>query len=492
MGSKISSKYVVVVVLVLVVVAALAFRFLARPARPTGSSSVWSGGVVPPPSVPVGVSVVVVGPPPFVENMTALFPDARPMSASSLPYLQNNSIVFIDWDYLLNNSNATLAVEHIRPLMDRHIFAVFAAGNSSEALRLELLLADMWATTNGAKPVAIPIVPNNRGLRYVVIAPMGHILMIAQTNKEGALQRLAAWLNITGLGGVQTSAEALAPYALQTTSGYTYHDFCADLASTPGLSNVENSYVYWFGQQEAGDGNGTFVVDYCFEMANHIVGALQGGVPWTSAWAYNYIEYVPSPTLTNNGGYIVSMATFQDAYSSYECYATPGYTPPEGFCDYSGVPMGYFTIGNWYPQAISTPQVTISIPASMGAPALIGLAYNLTMVFTPNENVGVGQTMNQYPMDTALYVVLPYGSSKTQELDLPVGSSALIYTGSPRLFTCDYELWGSGIEWMVFWPSPPIPLWQTINPMITITTPQNAQFYDGAALYMASWSTFCW
>ncbi|MEL9990187.1 MAG: hypothetical protein QXP98_02480 [Thermoproteus sp.] len=452
------SRYVVVVVLVAVVVLALAFRFLARPVQPMGSSST---PVVPPPSVPIGVSVVVVGPLPFVESVTALFPDARPVSASSLPYLQNNSIVFIDWDYLLNNSNATLAVEHIRPLMDRHIFAIFTTENSSEALRLELLLADTWATANGAKPVAIPIVPNNRGLHYVVVAPMGHILMIAQTNKEGALQRLAAWL-----GAAEWS-----------------DDVC--LVAAQQLENSSRSYyLYWFGPQSASDDYGVFTVDYCFEVNGNLAGTMNG-VLWTPAWAYNYLGYAPSQTLINYGGYIVQMQTHQDAYSSYECYATNGNYYPLDAPSCGPPPYGYLTIAGYWWSYLGNLTVKVRSGGGVAAPPLGYPTYDITWTFTPNGRVA-GQTASYLNASAVMPMAVPRGTSTPQSIILPVGSSAYIYDGETDFLKYTCETWGSDIYWLIFWPYPPRH-YQVYE--YNASLPSTATLYDGGAIWNTSWNS---
>ncbi|MGC8597942.1 MAG: hypothetical protein ACP5NY_08555 [Thermocladium sp.] len=513
---------ILLAVAMLIIIAALYALGAGSTTTPRATQS-FSSAQPQAPAIPV----YVVGPSSLVDGVRTLFPGAVGIPASSILGVPAGSAVVVDWGYFMREvgSNASEAAKYLAALMGREVFLEVRV-NSSQALPMEMELAYLWAKSRGA-PVAVPIDLHEATGGYVVAAPVGsHVLMIAETDEEGATERLGLWASIirvtsgVGLG--------LMPATAQLQSGGS-NDVCYDIvSSSTGFSNIENGYFYWTGQGYGSDGNGTFVVDYCFEMADYIPGKING-IPYVPAWAYNFVEHEPSSALINNGGYIIKGGLYQDSYASYECYASSNYQAPDGYCRLAGVDMGFMPAPyGWWPNSnlgstttsyglnfavgfsesgasgsiiesttINTPQVTIALyaPENTGSP--LGGAANFTWFFQPNENVGAGQTINAYMASTDEPLAVPESNSSIQEIDIPVGSWMHIYTGQTYISDpfggClynNYEFWGSRIEWVVFWPNPPYwaNYYQLVN-QISAAPLKGVQYYDWGTIFMNSTST---
>ncbi|GGP20860.1 hypothetical protein GCM10007981_10640 [Thermocladium modestius] len=477
----------------------------------------------------------VVGPPSLVEDIKSSLPGAEPIPLNSIGSIPAGSVVVIDWGYLMRElgNNASEAARYLAPLLEREVF-VEVRVNSSQALPVEVELAYLWAKARGA-PAAIPMDLHGAGGGYVVAAPVGsRVLMIAETGGEGVMERLGLWSSIIdrasvdSVGGLQLEP-AIAQ--LQSSGG---NDVCYDIGTSTGFSGVENGYLYWTGPGFGSDGNGTFTVDYCIEMANYIRGTING-IPYVPAWIYNFVEYRPSSTLINNSGYIMTGGSYQDSYASYECYVNPNYQAPDGYCRLARVDMGFMPAPyGWWPSyslgssstttsyglnfavgfsgsgasgsfggsitestTVSIPQVAISVyaPETTGGP--LGGAANFTWIFKPNENVGAGQQVNAYMSSSDEPLAVPEGNSTIQEIDIPTGSWMRIYTGQSYYGDAfggclynDYEFWGSRIEWVVLWPNPPYwaGFYQLIN-QISAAPLKGIQYYDSGTIFMNSTST---
>jgi hypothetical protein len=112
-----------------------------------------------------------------------------------------------------------------------------------------------------------------------------------------------------------------------------YYQNAASVSSGVYESSSSNSYfiwllpiLNWYGTPDHGvvgysDGNGTFYYDTCMVINTQVFYDSASNVFDVPVMVYGYVGYMPSQTMINNGGEVLSETGTIDYYTSYEYYS---------------------------------------------------------------------------------------------------------------------------------------------------------------------------
>ena len=537
-----------------------------------------------PVNVSLNVPVYVVGPQSLIRRLVGVgVPQSliKPVNLSQLATLPNSSIILIGYSVIeprvvIGVVNGRVKLNLTSPLINLLTGLVAKGdlimlyGNSSDLMAMEYLLAYTWAKKYGTlylnyqlnghgvpsdlpsdHLIAYPIIPINSkkalaaafgGPNYLIIGPAipRDILRVVITYM--ALRHLP--VSLGQVNGAELSL-SIPEANLQSTSSQDTPDVCYSIYShyskaaelSSGIYESGNYYFIWllpmmgsssypeYGFAGYSDGNGTFYYDTCLVISNQ-VGSPPGPYPYVPLYVYGYVGYIPSQTMINNGGKVLSETGTFDYYTSYKYYnesflsansliASPACTggdclqpqPTSSTTSYSISVFVGVEIGE-EPGGFVGFEVTLPGGSSEG----IGLYYGpSTQAFYANDgnvtwtfNLNNASTPNDdYHNDfedksPPLWIMPNFFSSSQQNAYLPIDMSAEVLTSSQVVFYgensvgCDYYnytyeyVWVDGGWWLTAQPmSSSTGLVPSSTSWTYSISPSASQYVTG----VSSWST---
>jgi hypothetical protein len=536
-------RFVWVALLVSLVVAMVAVSILTtmhvinKSSTPVGVGFNAPAPVGLPVNVSLNVPVYVVGPQSLTQRLVGVgVPQSliKPVNLSQLSALPGSSTILIGYSVIkpsvvIGVVNGRVKLNLTSPVIGLLTGLVAKGdlimlyGNSSDLMAMEYLLAYTWAKKYGilfnmmssSAPIgyliAYPIIPINSKETLAVAFGGPNYLIIGPATPRDILRAVITYMALrhlpVSLGQVNGAELSLSMIKanLQSTSSSTYYDVCyfiyqeyyQNAASvSSGIYESGNYYFIWllpmmgsssypeYGVAGYSDGNGTFYYDTCLVISNQ-VGSPPGPYPYVPLYVYGYVGYIPSQTMINNGGEVLSETGTFDYYTSYKYYnesflsansliASPASTggdclqpqPTSSTTSYSISVFVGVEIGE-EPGGFVGFEVTLPSSSSEG----IGLYYGpSTRAFYANDgnvtwtfNLNNASTPNDdYHNDfedisPPLWIMPNFFSSSQQTAYLPIDMSAKVLTSSQVVFYgensvgCDYYnytyeyVWVNGI-----------------------------------------------
>ncbi|WP_069806388.1 hypothetical protein [Vulcanisaeta thermophila] len=329
---------------------------------------------------PSDVSIIVIGPPTFVEYIDKAIPTAESLSLSSIQESPADSVFIVDWNYLVSQVGMNGALSDLSFLFRRGDLVVVYSNNSFLAA---YELGRAWALANGVNFTAVPA-----GSGGVFVAAFGNPkhLIYTSFNKPTELSGIItkyleleqAWQSI---GQITEPTYTLSPIApsLQPV-GTTNLNPCYQYEIEPPSNSIIINYLPEYNNAFSAaysDGNGTFYYDTCIFIYNGIFYTADG-TPYMYVIPTVWIAYVPSSNMVNNGGFInyyVGTIDHEIGYYDYEAGTTNSHI------DYAG----YYSPGSTLGKYLSSFNVTFWISPSgpfiityMETPLLVSVYYKNT------------------------------------------------------------------------------------------------------------------
>jgi hypothetical protein len=371
-------RFVWVALLVSLVVAVVAVSILTtmhvinKSSPPVGVGFNAPAPVGLPVNVSLNMPVYVVGPQSLIQRLVGVgVPQSliKPINLSQLSALPNSSMILIDYSVIepsvvIGVVNGRVKLNLTSPVIGLLTGLVAKGdlimlyGNSSDLMAMEYLLAYTWARKYGilfnmmssSAPIgyliAYPEIPISGkealaaafgGPNYLIIGPamprdilravimytvLRHLpVSLGQVNDaEFSLSMIKA--------NLQSSSPSQDPEDV-CYSIYSHYQGAVGLGS--GIYESGNYYFIWllpmmgsssypwYGFAGYSDGNGTFYYDTCLVISNQ-VGSPPGPYPYVPLYVYGYVGYIPSQTMINNGGKVLSETGTFDYYTSYKYY----------------------------------------------------------------------------------------------------------------------------------------------------------------------------
>ncbi|KUO91452.1 MAG: hypothetical protein AT713_02605, partial [Caldivirga sp. JCHS_4] len=433
-------------------------------------------------------------------------------------------------------------------------------GNSSDLMAMEYLLAYTWARKYGilfnmmssSAPIgyliAYPEIPISGkealaaafgGPNYLIIGPVTPSELIRAVITYTVLRHLPV-----SLGQVNDAEFSLSMIKanLQSTSSQDTPDVCYSIYShyqgAVGLgsgiyeSSSSNSYFIWalpmmnwygtpdHGVQGYSDGNGTFYYDTCMVINTQVFYDSAFNVFDVPVMVYGYVGYMPSQTMINNGGEVLSETGTIDFYTSYEYYSESSLTnsfiagpdctgsgclqpqPTSSTTSYSiSVYAGFAGTepyaGVEFTYTVTLPSGSESISLNYGPSTQVyktGVGnvtwtFNLNNANTPNDTY-----YNGFEVITPPLWFMQNPSSSQQNAYLPIDmstkvmtSSQLTYIGLCEYYNNTYEyVWVDGGWWLTAQPTgSSTGLVPSLTSWTYSISPSASQYVTG----VSSWST---
>jgi len=322
----------------------------------------------------LNVLVYVVGPRSLIWRLVGVgVPQSliKPINLSQLPALPNNSTILIGYSVIEPSVVVGVVNGRVKLNLTSPVIGLLTGlvakgdlimlyGNSSHLMAMEYLLAYTWARRYGTLYlnylnghgipsdylIAYPIIPIS-GKEALAVAFGGpYYLIIGPAMPRDILRAVITYMALrhlpVSLGQVNGAEFSLSMIKanLQSTSPsqdtpdvcysiYSNYSKAAELSS--GIYESGNYYFIWllpmmgsssypwYGFAGYSDGNGTFYYDTCLVISNQ-VGSPPGPYPYVPLYVYGYVGYIPSQTMINNGGKVLSETGTFDYYTSYKYY----------------------------------------------------------------------------------------------------------------------------------------------------------------------------
>ncbi|MFP3194331.1 MAG: hypothetical protein RXR11_03425, partial [Caldivirga sp.] len=274
------------------------------------------------------------------------------------------------------------------------------------------------------------------------------------------------------------------------------------------------------------DGNGTFYYDTCLVISNQ-VGSPPGPYPYVPLYVYGYVGYIPSQTMINNGGEVLSETGTFDYYTSYKYYnesflsansliASPACTGGDclqpqptssttNYTLYGFIGVGISSEGG--PEVFGGFEFPITLPSSSSegislyyGPSTrafyandgnVTWTFNLNNANTPNDDYHNDFEDKSPP----LWIMPNFFSSSQQNAYLPIDMSAEVLTSSQPAsnglcsgYNNTYEyVWVNGIWQLTAEPTgSSTGLVPSSTSWMYFISPSASQYVTG----VSSWSTF--
>ena len=524
----------------------------------------------------LNVPMYVVGPQSLTQRLVGVgVPQSliKPVNLSQLSALPNGSMILIDYSVIepsvvVGVVNGRVKLNLTSPLINLLTGLVAKGdlimlyGNSSDLMAMEYLLAYTWAKKYGilfnmmssSAPIgyliAYPEIPISGkealaaafgGPNYLVIGPAIPRDILRAVITYMALRHLP--VSLGQVNGAELSLSMIKANLQSSSPSQDTPDVCYSIYSNYSKAAELSSGIYesgnyyfiwllpmmgsssypWYGFAGYSDGNGTFYYDTCLVISNQ-VGSPPGPYPYVPLYVYGYVGYIPSQTMINNGGKVLSETGTFDYYTSYKYYN-------ESFLSANSLIAGPYSTGSVRPQPTSSTtnynisvfvgveigeepggfvgfEVTLPSGSSEGVSLYYGPStqacgypagnvtwtFNLNNANTPNNNY-----YNEFEDPTPNWIMPNFFSSSQQTAYLPIDMSAEVLTSSQVVFYgensvgCDYYnytyeyVWVDGIWQLTAEPTgsstglvPSSTSW-----MYFITPSGASQYVTG----VSSWST---
>ena len=439
-------RFVWVALLVSLVVAMVAVSILTtmhvinKSSAPVGVGFNAPAPVGLPVNISLNMPVYVVGPQSLIQRLVGVgVPQSliKLINLSQLAALPNSSIILIGYSVIkpsvvIGVVNGRVKLNLTSPVIGLLTGLVARGdlimlyGNSSNLMAMEYLLAYTWARKYGTLYlnyqlnghgipsnylVAYPIIPINSKETLAVAFGGPNYLIIGPAIPRDVLRAVITYMALrhlpVSLGQVNGAELSLSMIKanLQSTSSSTYYDVCyfiyqeyyQNAASvSSGIYESGNYYFIWllpmmgsssypwYGFAGYSDGNGTFYYDTCLVISNQ-VGSPPGPYPYVPLYVYGYVGYIPSQTMINNGGKVLSETGTFDYYTSYKYYN-------ESFLSANSLIAGPYSTGSVRPQPTSSTtnyNITVFAGVEIGEEPGAFVGFEVTLPSSSSEGIGL-------------------------------------------------------------------------------------------------------
>ncbi|WP_198002058.1 hypothetical protein [Caldivirga maquilingensis] len=354
-----------------------------------GSQPAYSP-VTQPITLPSGVSVLVIGPPSFVEDVGRIIPVAESFSVDSIQESPAGSVVIVDWDYLVNQVGVKGAVSDLSILFKQNDFMIVYSNDSFLAA---YELGRAWAMANGVNFTAIPA-----GVVGSFVAAFGdskHLTYTSFNKPTELLGAIAKYLELkqswqgTGQGYSFSPTRVLLQSNQQPTPDPCYQYGTQEGSSNGILFDYLPQYNGVTGEAYS-DGNGTFYYDTCIFIYIYGIYYAADGTPSMDVVPAVWIAYVPSSTMVNNGGYINYYVGTIDHEKGYEAYE-------------EGITNSHIDFAGGYSPGSASGESPLTVNINYENTG--GATVNNTWTFTFSGYPNAGQTYSVAYMDDSAWML---------------------------------------------------------------------------------------
>ena len=555
-------RFVWVALLVSLVVAVVAVSILTtmhvinKSSTPVGVGFNAPAPVGLPVNVSLNMPIYVVGPQSLTQRLVGVgVPQSliKPVNLSQLSALPGNSTILIGYSIVKPNIVAGVVNGVVRLNLTSPVIGLLTGlvakgdlimlyGNSSDLMAMEYLLAYSWARRYGTfylnyqlnghgvpsdYLIAYPIIPIS-GKEALAVAFGGpHYLVIGPAMPMDVLRVVMMYIILKHPSTSQAQVGVTQDPCWLAYSNY--YEGANELE--PGIYEGNHNYLIWaaplsgapyteWGIEGYSDGNGTFYYDTCLVINTQVFYDSAFNVFDVPVMVYGYVGYMPSQTMINNGGEVLSETGTIDFYTSYEYYSESSLTnsfiagpdctgsgclqpqPTSSTTSYSiSVYAGFAGTepyaGVEFTYTVTLPSGSESISLNYGPSTQVyktGVGnvtwtFNLNNANTPNDTY-----YNGFEVITPPLWFMQNPSSSQQNAYLPIDmstkvmtSSQLTYIGLCEYYNNTYEyVWVDGGWWLT---AQPMGSSMGLVPSSTSWTysisPSASQYVTG----VSSWST---